>query len=340
MKVTAAPATLSMGYLAALLQASGTSRPDAMELFKQTGLALALMDEPTARITEQEFSTLYRRLAIQLDDEMLQLFSRAFRHGSLKFTCLALLDAKNLMVAIHRWSQVSRLLGAEFHIDLQSDDSTMRVALVPTSPASPCQPMASDMMLKVIHGVASWMVGRRIPLLRVDFPFARPSFAADYEVLYPGPVFFNQALATLHFDAELMQLPIRRTKHDLNEFLLRAPEDWIFVGLHEERLSLRMRSYLAERLPLPATAESAAEALHVSTRTLHRRLADEGTSFQRVKDEFRRDMAVQMLTKSHAPINTISAQLGFDSTASFHRAFRGWTGDTPGAFRGASTPTR
>jgi len=49
---------------------------------------------------------------------------------------------------------------------------------------------------------------------------------------------------------------------------------------------------------------------------------------------------VQMLTKSHAPINAISAQLGFDSTASFHRAFRGWTGDTPGAFRGAGTPTR
>jgi AraC-like DNA-binding protein len=340
MKATAAPATISMGYLAALLRAAGTSRADAIELFKQTGLALALLDEPTARITEHEFSVLYRRLAIQLDDEMLQLFSRAFRPGALKFTCMALLDAKNLMVVLHRWANVSRLLRDDFNIELQSDERSMRISLVNAQPCEPCQPMALDMMLKVIHGVGSWLIGQRIPLQRVDFPFPQPGFAADYEVLFPGPVFFNQPRATLHFDAELLQAPVRRSKHDLNEFLLRAPEDWIFVGLHEERLSQRMRGYLAERLPLPATAESAAEALHVSTRTLHRRLADEGTSFQRVKDEFRRDMAVQMLTKSHAPINTISAQLGFDSTASFHRAFRGWTGDTPGAFRGAGTPTR
>jgi AraC-like DNA-binding protein len=340
MKVTAAPATVSMGYLAALLQASGTSRADAIELFKQTGLALALMDEPTARITEHEFSTLYRRLAIQLDDEMLHLFSRAFRPGALKFTCLSLLDAKNLSVVLHRWSNVSRMLHDDFHIELVSDDTTVRLALIPARGGAPCQPMALDLMLKVIHGVASWMVGQRLPLIRVDFPFTQPPFAADYQVLYPGPVFFNQAQAALQLDAELLQLPVRRSKHDLNEFLLRAPEDWVFVGLHEERLGQRMRAYLAERLPLPATAESAAEALQVSTRTLHRRLADEGTSFQRVKDEFRRDMAVQMLTKSQAPINSISAQLGFDSTASFHRAFRGWTGDTPGAFRGASAGAR
>jgi AraC-like DNA-binding protein len=49
---------------------------------------------------------------------------------------------------------------------------------------------------------------------------------------------------------------------------------------------------------------------------------------------------VQLLTKSQASIHHISEQLGFDSAASFHRAFRGWTGDTPGAFRSAGAPPR
>ena len=331
-----APVTISMGYLAALLQAAKVSRADATALFQQAGLA----DDPAARVTEHEFAALYRALAIALDDEMLRLFSRAFRPGALKFTCLALLDAKNLMVGLHRWACVSRLVQDDFHIEVLADAAAARIVLTPLPGAPLPQPFALDMMLKVIHGVASWLVGRRIPLIRVDFPFAQPGFAADYQALYPGPAFFNQAQPALHIDARWLQLPIRRNKHELNEFLLRAPEDWLFAGHNEERMSQRLRSYLAERLPLPAMAESAAEALQVSTRTLHRRLADEGTSFQRVKDEFRRDMAVQMLTKSHAPINTISAQLGFDSTASFHRAFRGWTGDTPGAFRGAGTATR
>jgi len=325
-----------MAYVAALLHAADVSRTDAAALFEQAGLA----DKPAARITEQQFAALYRGLAVALDDEMLRLFSRAFRPGALKFTCLALLDAKNLMVALHRWACVSRLVQDDLHIDVWADDASARIALVPVPGAPLPQAFALDLMLKVIHGVASWLVGQRIPLMRVDFPFVRPIFAADYQELYPGPVFFNQAQPALHIDPDWLQLPIRRNKHELDEFLLRAPEDWLFAGRRGERLCQRLRVYLAERLPLPATAENAAEALHVSALTLHRRLADEGTSFQRVKDELRRDMAVQLLTKGHAPINSISAQLGFDSPASFHRAFRGWTGDTPGAFRGAGTTTR
>jgi AraC-like DNA-binding protein len=334
--MASAHATVSMAYVAALLQAAKVSPTDAAALFEQAGLD----DHPAARVTEQQFAALYRGLAVAMDDEMLRLFSRAFRPGALKFTCLSLLDAKNLMVALHRWACVSRLVQDDFHIDVWTDDASTRIALVPVPGAPLPQAFALDLMLKVIHGAASWLAGRRIPLLRVDFPFARPIFAADYQALYPGPVFFNQAQPALHIGPEWLQRPIRRNKHELDEFLLRAPEDWLFAGQHDERLSQRLRGYLAERLPLPATAESAADALHVSARTLHRRLADEGTSFQRVKDELRRDMAVQLLTKGHAPINTLSAQLGFDSPASFHRAFRGWTGDTPGAFRGAGATTR
>jgi len=329
-----------MAYAAALLHAAGVPHGDAGSLLRQAGLSAELLDEPGTRLSETEFAALYRALAVAQDDEMLGLFSRALRPGALKFTCLALLDAKNLMVGLHRWSCMSRLMQDDFHIHLQHDSAASHVALVAAQGARLPQPFALDMMLKVIHGVASWLVGQRIPLVRVDFPFERPGFAADYQTLYPGPVFFGQSLPALHFDPAWLQLPIRRSKQELTDFLLRAPEDWLFCERRGELMSQRLRGYLADRLPLPATAETAAEALQVSTRTLHRRLADESTSFQRVKDEFRRDMAVQMLTKSHTPINAISAQLGFDSTASFHRAFRGWTGDTPGAFRGVGTVAR
>lgn len=335
-----APPTISMAYVAALLDAVGADPEDVQDLLREAGIAPGDLNHPSCRVGEQAFATLYRLLAVRLDDEMLHLFSRPFRPGALKFTCLALLDAKNLMVALHRWSCLLRLMQDDFAVELQTGTSTARLALVAERGPMKAPPLAMDLMLKVVHGVASWLVGRQLPLMRVDFPFVRPVFAGDYAALYPGPVFFNQQAPALHLDTAWLQQPVRRGKQELNEFLLHAPEGWMFAGQGEEPLSLRMRGYLAERLPLPATAEDAAEALHVSTRTLHRRLSDEGTSFQRVKDELRRDMAVQMLTKSQAPITTISARLGFDSTASFHRAFRGWTGDTPGAFRvgAASSP--
>lgn len=332
----AAPSTVSMGYLAALLKAARVTPAHAEQLLRPLGLP----DDPAAPVSELQFSTVYRSLAVALDDEMLRLFSRPFRTGSLKFTCLALMDAKNLMVALHRWSCVSRLVQDDFHLDLQSDGVTARITLVQAPGASTSPPFAIDLMLKVIHGVASWLAGHRLPLVRTDFTFERPPWAADHERLYPGPVFYQQPQAALVLDATALQQPIRRAKPELDTFLAHAPADWVFAPSREPRLALRLRDYLATRLPLPATADGAAEALGLSTRTLHRHLADEGTTFQRVKDEFRRDRALQLLTRSQAPINAISEELGFDSTASFHRAFRGWTGETPGAFRGAGTASR
>lgn len=329
--------SVSLAYVRALLQAAEISPAHASQLLRPLGMD---PDDTTARLSEQQFATLYRSLAVALDDEMLRCFSRPLRPGTLKFTCLALLDAKNLMVAVHRWSYLSRLMQDDFYLEVTTNESTTRIAIVQAPGAPVRQAVASDLMLKVIHGVASWLAGQRLPLVRTDFPFPRPDFAADHELLYPGPVFFGQPQAALTLDAALLQLPIRRSKPELDDFLHRAPEDWFFATPREPSLALRLRDYLGERLPRPATAENAAEALHISIRTLHRRLADEGTSFQRVKDEFRRDRALQLLTKSQASIHLISEQLGFDSTASFHRAFRGWTGETPGAFRSAGAPPR
>jgi AraC-like DNA-binding protein len=73
--------------------------------------------------------------------------------------------------------------------------------------------------------------------------------------------------------------------------------------------------------------------MHTSVRNLSRKLRNEGTSFQAIKDELRRDVAIQLLTKTDKPIAVIGADLGFDSPTTFHRAFKAWTGSTPGAYR-------
>ncbi|WP_422822450.1 helix-turn-helix domain-containing protein [Vreelandella azerica] len=74
----------------------------------------------------------------------------------------------------------------------------------------------------------------------------------------------------------------------------------------------------------------------MSVRTLSRRLNIEGTHFQAVKDELRRDMAVEALTRSSEPLVGIAERLGFEDQACFSRAFRIWTGNSPAAYRRAS----
>lgn len=325
--------TVATAYVREVLAVMAPDPEDLRQAMDEAGIAHELLGRPAARVTEHQFATLYRLLALRAEDEMPGFFSRPLRPGALKFTCLSLLEARDLRTAMHRWSVFHRLLHEDFRLDVRREGARAQIVLLENPAVPALAPIALDLMLKLVHGVASWLIDRRIPLLGVDFSFAPPPWAAEYDTLYPGPVSYGMPRCALHLDASYMDQPIRRTRSELPRFLRRAPEDWLFVPFKEPRLEHRLRDHVAGRLPSAVTGEDAARALHLSVRTLHRKLAAEGTSLQSVKDQLRRDLAIQRLTGSQDAIAAIAAQLGFDGPASFHRAFKGWTGSTPGAYR-------
>ena len=76
-----------------------------------------------------------------------------------------------------------------------------------------------------------------------------------------------------------------------------------------------------------------AESLHISARTMHRRLTSEGTSFQQLKDSFRQTLAVHYIARPELSIDAIAALIGFQDNAAFYRSFKKWTGVSPGQYR-------
>ncbi|SAL35071.1 AraC family transcriptional regulator [Caballeronia humi] len=312
---------------------SGADRRAIARLAERSGIPHELLREPAARVTQEQFSTLYRLLAMELDDEMPGIFSRPLRNGTLKYLCLSLLDASKLEIALHRFGQFFHLILDDFRLQSQRDGALGYVEMIAIPDGPKVSKLGRVLMLKLVHGVASWLVGQKIPLAEVDFDFARPPQAGDHADLFPGPVRFGCETTRIRFDAAYLDMPIRQRKPDLKKFLARAPEDWIFVSFAEQMTSHRVRQYMAERLPGTPTVDAVAQDLHHSVRTLCRRLAAEGTTFQAIKDEVRRDIAIQRLTRSGDAIAEIAYDVGFDNPTAFHRAFRHWTGSTPNAYR-------
>lgn len=302
-------------------------------LIEKAGIAPTLLEEASARVTTDQYSTLYRLLARELDDEMPGMFSRPVRGGALKLLCLSMLESPNLKIALYRLSRFFRLIFDDIGIDLSQREDQVCVALVPRQSSCAMRVFSVEVMLKVIHGVISWLAGKKVPLARVDLSYSRPEHASVYFLLYPGPAYFDQARTALHFEAKDLESPIRQSKRTLTDFLKRAPADWLFVSFAERIVSHQVREYLEKHLDRPTTIADVAKALHLSVRTLSRRLDAEGATFQAVKDELRRDVAIQQLTKTDAPIAVIGAEVGFDDPTAFHRAFKKWTGSTPGAYR-------
>lgn len=328
-------ATVSAHFLHAMLDPIRRVR-DASTIARvlaDARIPLELLDQAGARITREQFVLLYKRIAFELDDEMLGLWSRPIRGGTLKYLCLSLLDAPTILIALNRFQRFWNLILDDYRVHMSRQNGDVRIALVPRDASVAVTMLGHELMMKLVHGIVSWLLDREIPIGRVEFAFGRPAHAADYIFLYPGEVGFGARETSIFIADPVCQMSFQREKHQLWAFLKRAPADWAFSMVHRGSISARTRAYLEPRLDQTVDLQELADAFHVSVRTLTRKFADEGVSFQGVKDALRRDIAVQRLSKSTAPVAAIARDLGYTNAAVFCRAFRQWTGSTPMAYR-------
>ncbi|MEN2990839.1 AraC family transcriptional regulator [Tistrella sp. BH-R2-4] len=332
--------TLSTDFVHGLLDAAATIAPaDRLRGFVvAAGIAPDLLDTPSARVTRDQMVALYQRVAIGTGDEMMGLWSRRIRTGSLKLLCTAILDAPSILTALYRFTRVWNLLLDDWRLDCRRDGEIIEVTLEPASPEARTRPFGHVLMMKLHHGVTAWLAGRETPVTGVDFAFPPPPHLDDHALLFPCPVSFDAPMTALRMPAAIGRERFRRSRQDMLPFLHAAPRQWLFTTLREQRIADRVRDEIARRLGTAHDLPAIAAALGQSTRTLTRRLADEGTSFRAVKDALRRDIAIRDLTRTDRPVAAIAADLGFDSAAVFHRAFKAWTGSTPGAYRRPGTP--
>jgi AraC-like DNA-binding protein len=325
--------TVPVRFATELISAVGKKPGFDPDCIGRAGIAPALLRQPGARITIEQFANLYRLLAIQFDDETPGIFSRPLRNGTFKFLCLGMLSARDLRIALHRFSGFFRLLLDELQFDVSTHDSVTRIALIERQPLGGRRVLALELMLMLVQGVASWLIQRRIPFLRIDLAYPAPLHAADYLDLYPGPAYFGQTATALYLSSEFLHEPIRQDKAALATFLRNAPMDWFYVSVSDRPFTHRVKDRLQDSASAAQTVDTMAHHLHLSPRTLARRLAAEGTRFQAIKDGLRRDAAIARLTRSNDPVAAIGASLGFDDSTAFNRAFKSWTGSTPSAYR-------
>lgn len=327
--------TVSAHFLHGMMHFVRTERGEkvAAQVLASAAIPQSLLHQPDARLTRQQYVALYRTVAATLDDEMLGLWSRPIRTGTLKYLMLSLLDAPTILVALNRFVRFWNLLLDDYRLQISTKNNLVRLALLERAAGTQVTPLGHELMMKLIHGIASWLLGREIGLQRVEFSFARPRHVEDYAFLYPGEVRFDTGVTSMYFAYQDCAQLFKREKHELWAFLKRAPEDWTFSAFHRASIAARAREYLEQNLARPVTIQDLARALHSSVRTLNRRFAGEGTNFQAVKDGLRRDIAVHRLTNSNTGVSALAFDLGYADATGFCRAFKHWTGSSPSDYR-------
>ena len=188
-------------------------------------------------------------------------------------------------------------------------------------------------VLRNFHGLACWLIDSRIALSSAQFAFAAPPHRDVYQVLFSAPAQFQSAQTAIEFDSRYLRLPLRRDEAALRLMLQRALPLTVLQYRRDRLLVQRVRQALLHQPQATHSADALAALLNLSARTLHRQLKDEGASLQTLKDEVRRARAQDLLLRTTRPIKQVAQAAGFQNEKSFTRAFKGWTGQSPAAFR-------
>lgn len=200
-------------------------------------------------------------------------------------------------------------------------------------------PLASEFSLAVFVSLCQALIGRAITPLRAGLPFARPRDSGVYQVLLGCPVDFDCDAIELAIPAHLLALPISSK----DPYLLRLLEQQAQALLrqhpraeHGEASSFysQVQDQIVESMKNgDVGADAVAHALGCSLRTFYRQLRAAGYSYRGLLAHTRHTLARQYLADPALAQTDVALLLGYSEQSSFIRAFRSWTGMTPGEYR-------
>jgi AraC-like DNA-binding protein len=304
---------------------------DVDAVFARAGIPLAELGDPERRFPRESMLTLWRTAREVTSDPAFGLhIAERVPYGSFGVLEYIARSSSTLGDALARVARYARLLDdvAEVAFVKLGDE----VTLVPR--LSDAWPIPSDVMeglLAVAIRMARELSGDPSLLPRaVEVRHAAPADTREHARIFGVAVRFGGAKDGITFSESQLALPVVNADPTLSAILDRHAQELLRRLPPAGTFGQRVRGLVAAELRGGNPAlERVAAKLHVSTRTLRRRLDDEGTSFTLLLDELRRELALRYLEERAMALDAIAFELGFADARAFRRAFKRWTGRAP-----------
>jgi AraC-like DNA-binding protein len=305
--------------------------PDTV--LRQAALPMGLFNQDKILVSTEEFFSLYRGIAESSDDPgfglKLGTEERVERYDPIK---IAALSARSFRDAVERLSRYKQLTcPEEIRLVKRGNESAVQFIWVLANEEEP--PLLVDVCFAWIVGIGQRGIGRPLNMKRVELQRA-PAHRDMYEAHFHCPVKFKSDRNALVFSNADMELPFVTYNPDLLAIVAPHLEAELAQQLADKTFTEQAKGILKQLLAgqRPGIQDLARE-LHVSTRTLQRRLTEQDITFQRLLEEARRELARHYLLHSSLELNETAYLLGYEDANSFFRAFHDWEGTSPGQWR-------
>lgn len=305
----------------------------APAVLRRAGLSQDFVNQPRVLLTTEEFFALWQAIGEVSADPAIGLLlgteNRTERFPPFK---LAALSSENFGSAIDRMARYKQLTCPE-EIVQQKDDQEWNIQFRWLLADEVEPPVLIECAFASVLSIARHGTGTRLSPLRVELIQPR-AHAKTIERHFGCPVVFGGIKNGIVFRTADAQQPFITRNEELLGMLAPQFEKELKVALGAEQFADQVRLAIQQKLTgRRPSIEDVADALHISTRTLQRRLQEHGSSFQRVLEEARHHLARHYLNNSVLELNEAAYLLGYEDGNSFVRAFRMWEGVPPARWR-------
>jgi AraC-like DNA-binding protein len=317
----------------------------AVESARECGIELHVPTGPDDRVPGSQVERLWSLATRRTGDALVGLhMAESYSPGALDILGYVVLSCRTVGDVLDRFARYARLLNDGMRVELVRDGDvafcrcTVVASMDNYLDRSPDHAIDTTWagLARELRRLGATPITAREVWFRHRAPIERD--LAEYHRLLGPRVRFGAPEDRFVVDAAHLDEPVLSA----NPSLLRAFEahaDAMLAGMERQgSRSHRVAQVLAARLKgaVPPLGEVARE-LAMSDRNLQRALRQDGTSFQKLLDEVRRDLAIRHLANPTTSAGEVGFLLGFSEPSAFHRAFRRWTGKAPSAYRAGAS---
>jgi len=308
---------------------------DADTVFREAGLDPGALNDSGARYPVASMTRLWRLAQESSGDPCFGLTAAeqwypTTWHG-LGYAWLA---SATLEEALRRLVRYSAVISTAADFSLVELEDRFRLVLTAhrESGVEPIAVVMDAVTANVVH-MCRVTYGEDFNPVRIELGHSGMGCRKRRREFFRCPIQYDAGENAVEIDRKVACKPLSTANADLAHANERVISDYL-AELGGGRVAMRVRARLVDGLPSgDVTEKSVAEALHMSPRTLQRRLSEENTTYKKVLEETRRQLAERFIRDRNLTLNEITYLLGFSEISSFSRSFKAWTGMAPTMYR-------
>lgn len=332
--MTKATPTIAVTSTLAMIRTARARGAQVDDVLRDAGLSQETLADPDARLPAPTVMAVWNALRERTGDPALQVVApAALEFGEYRIIDYLVAASATVGDGVRRFAQFFGLIADSLVLQVRETPDDCSVELT-TVEGAPVPPVYVDYVFAALVYRIRTRICARLQVRRVELRHAESKVAAPYQEVFQAPISFGANADRLRFSIPVWNLPTDNG-------------DAALVGLLEEHariLSQRttratagfeeeVRRAIATTLTTGASIQQVARALNLSVRSLQRRLDASETTFRDLSEDVRGRLAEGYLANPGVSISEVAVLLGFSEESAFNRAFRRWTGESPGRWR-------